>query len=48
MAEAWLAQPFDGSAREVAAEMALSVLTYTLTRVLNIVGTKPLMAAIVA
>ena len=33
---------------KVAAEMALSVLAYNLTRVLNIVGTKPLMAAIVA
>jgi len=31
-----------------AAEMALSVLAYNLTRVMNIVGTKPLMAAIVA
>jgi hypothetical protein len=28
--------------------MALSVLTYNLTRVVNIVGTKQLMAAIVA
>ena len=34
---------------KVAAEMALSVLTYNLTRVMNIVGTKPLIrAAIVA
>jgi hypothetical protein len=33
---------------EVAAEMALSVLAYNLTRVMNIVGTKPLVAAIVA
>ena len=33
---------------KVAAEMALSVLAYNLTRVMNIVGTKPLMAAIVA
>ena len=32
----------------VAAEMALSVLAYNLTRVMNIVGTKSLMAAIVA
>ena len=32
----------------VAAEMALSVLAYNLTRVMNIVGTRPLMAAIVA
>ena len=33
---------------KVAAGMALSVLAYNLTRVMNIVGTKPLMAAIVA
>ena len=33
---------------KVAAEMALSVLAYNLTRVMNIVGNKPLMAAIVA
>src|SRR5262252_6951906 len=33
---------------KVAAEMALSVLAYNLTRVINIVGTKPLMAAIAA
>src|SRR4029079_16226389 len=33
---------------KVAAEMALSVLAYNLTRAMNIVGTKPLMAAIVA
>jgi Transposase DDE domain len=33
---------------KVAAEMALSVLAYNLTRVMNIVGTKPLMAAIAA
>jgi DDE family transposase len=30
---------------KVAAEMALSVLAYNLTRVINIVGIKPLMAA---
>jgi hypothetical protein len=30
------------------AEMALSVLAYNLTRVMNIVGTKPLMVAILA
>ena len=30
----------------VAAEMALHVLAYNLTRVMNIVGIKPLMAAI--
>ena len=35
-------------APKVAAEMALSVLANNLTRVRNIVGTKPLMAAIVA
>jgi transposase len=34
--------------RRVAAEMALSILAYNMTRVVNIVGTKPLMAAIVA
>jgi Transposase DDE domain len=33
---------------KVAAEMALSVLAYNLTRVMNIVGIKPLMATIVA
>lgn len=33
---------------KVAAEMAPSVLAYNLTRVMNIVGTKPLMAAIAA
>jgi hypothetical protein len=33
---------------QVATEMALSVLAYNLTRVINIVGTKPLMAAIAA
>jgi transposase len=33
---------------KVAAEMALSVLAYNLTRVMNIVGTKALMAAIAA
>jgi hypothetical protein len=32
----------------VAAEMALSVLAYNLTRVINIVGIKPLIAAIAA
>ena len=31
---------------KVATEMALHVLAYNLTRVLNIMGTKPLMAAI--
>jgi hypothetical protein len=33
---------------KVAAEMALSVLAYNLTRVVNIVGVKPLIAAIAA
>ena len=33
---------------KVATEMALSVLAYNLTRVMNIVGVKPLIAAIVA
>jgi hypothetical protein len=33
---------------KVAAEMALSVLAYNLTRVMNIVGIKPLMTAIAA
>ena len=33
---------------KVATEMALSVLAYNLTRVMNIVGVKPLMAAIEA
>jgi hypothetical protein len=33
---------------KVAAEMALSVLAYNLTRAMNIVGTKPLIAAIAA
>jgi len=32
---------------KVAAEMALSVLAYNLTRAMNIVGIKPLIAAIV-
>jgi hypothetical protein len=32
----------------LAAEMALSVLAYNLTWVMNIVGTRPLMVAIVA
>jgi hypothetical protein len=33
---------------KVAGEMALSVLAYNLTRVINIVGIKPLIAAIAA
>jgi len=33
---------------KVAGEMALAVLAYNLTRVMNIVGTKPLMAALAA
>ena len=40
-------RPFERP-RKVAAEMALSVLAYNLTRVMNIVGIKPLIAAIVA
>jgi hypothetical protein len=32
--------------RNVATEMALNVLAYNLTRVMNIVGIKPLMVAI--
>ena len=40
--------PHSKTLPKVAAEMALSVLAYNLTRVMNIVGTKPLMAAIVA
>jgi transposase len=31
---------------KVASEMALHVLAYNLTRVLNIVGVKPIMAAV--
>jgi hypothetical protein len=31
---------------KVTAEMALNVLAYNLTRVMNIIGVKPLMAAI--
>jgi transposase len=31
---------------KVATEMALHVLAYNLTRVMNIIGTKPLMAAL--
>jgi hypothetical protein len=34
--------------QKVAAEMALSVLAYNLTRITHIVGIKPLMAAIAA
>jgi hypothetical protein len=33
---------------KVATEMALHVLAYNLTRVINIMGTQPLMAAITA
>ncbi len=33
---------------KVAAEMALAVLVYNLTRVMNIVGTRQLIAAIIA
>jgi hypothetical protein len=35
-------------AAKVAGEMALHVLAYNLTRVMNIVGIKPLMASIAA
>jgi hypothetical protein len=38
----------NASTPKVAAEMALSVLAYNLTRVMNIVGIKPLIAAIMA
>jgi hypothetical protein len=34
--------------RRIVGEMALSVLAYDLTRVMNIAGIKPLIAAIVA
>jgi hypothetical protein len=34
--------------QKIAAEMALLVLAYNLTRVMNIVGIKPLIAAIAA
>ena len=34
--------------QKVAAEMALSVLAYNLTRVMNIIGIKPLIAVIAA
>jgi hypothetical protein len=37
-----------GGAGKVATEMALHVLAYNLTRVMNIVGIKPLLAAIQA
>jgi hypothetical protein len=40
--------PPSGFASKSGAETALSVLAYNLTRVMNIVGTKPLKAAIVA
>jgi hypothetical protein len=36
-----------GTLPKVTTDVALSVLAYNLTRVMNIVGTKPLMAAIV-
>ena len=36
----------DETLPKVAAEVALSVLAYNLTRVMNIVGIKPLIAAI--
>ncbi len=37
---------FEGNVGEVATEMALAVLAYNLTRVMNIVGTRSLMAAL--
>jgi hypothetical protein len=37
-----------GQCRNQASEMALSVLSYNLTRVMNIIGIKPLIAAIAA
>jgi hypothetical protein len=43
-----LGQDLTKTLPKVAAEMALSVLAYNLTRVMNIVGTKPLIAAIAA
>ena len=36
-----------GALPKVAAEMALSVLAYNLTRVMNIIGVKPMVAEIV-
>jgi hypothetical protein len=39
---------FSETLPKVAAEMALSVLAYNLTRFMNIVGIKPLIAAIAA
>jgi hypothetical protein len=44
-AEGW--RPHQNASKSTA-EMALSVLAYNLTRVMNIVGIKPLIAAIVA
>jgi hypothetical protein len=37
---------FDKDLPQVATEMALAVLAYNLTRVMNIVGIKPLIAAV--
>jgi hypothetical protein len=44
----WLPHFLTKTLPKVAAEMALSVLAYNLTRVMNIVGVRPLIAAIVA
>jgi hypothetical protein len=38
----------DEAAEAVCTEMALSVLAYNLTRVMNIIGIRPLMTAIAA
>jgi transposase len=40
--------PRGATETKIAAEMALSVLAYNLTRAMNIAGIKPLIAAIVA
>jgi hypothetical protein len=42
------ADPSGAAGPRVATEMALHVLAYNLTRVMNIVGIRPLMAAIMA
>jgi hypothetical protein len=43
---AWVGPKNAKTVPKVATEMALSVLAYNLTRVMNIVGVKPLIAAI--
>jgi len=44
---AWaLRTSYENTAKGIAAEMALSVLAYNLTRVINILGIGPLIAAI--